>query len=255
MKDLWSYRELLYFLAWRDVKVRYKQTAIGVVWAILQPVLTTAIFTVIFTQFARFDSAAVAYPLFALSGLLLWIFVSSSITASGNSLINNSNLVTKIYFPRLIVPISATLAGLVDLAIGFLIALGLMIYYGVAVTPRVLLAPLFVGLAALLAVSLGTLFAALNVRFRDVKHILPFALQIWMFVSPVFYPPSVLSDNWRFLLAFNPLTGTLEGFRAALFGAPFDWFSIGISVVATMVIAFVALTVFTGMEDDFADFI
>ena len=126
LKDLWTYRELLYFLAWRDVKVRYKQTAIGVAWAILQPVLTTAIFTVIFTQFARFDSAAVAYPLFALSGLLIWIFVSSAITASGSSLINNSNLVTKIYFPRLIVPISATLAGLIDLAIGFLLTLGLM---------------------------------------------------------------------------------------------------------------------------------
>lgn len=255
LKDLWHYRELLYFLAWRDVKVRYKQTAIGVLWAVLQPVLTTAIFTVLFTQFARFDSLSVPYPLFALSGLLVWIFVSSSINAAGNSLINNGNLITKVYFPRVIVPVSATLAGLVDLAFGLLITLGMMFYYGVALSPRILLAPAFVALAFALAVSAGTLFAALNVRFRDVKHTLPFGLQILMFVSPVFYPPGVLSEKWRFLLAFNPLTGILEGFRAALFGAPFDWFAVAVAVVVIILVSFAALIVFTRMEDDFADYI
>ncbi len=254
-KDLWNYRELIYFLVWRDVKVRYKQTAIGIVWALLQPVLTTAIFTVLFTQFARFDSLDVPYPLFALSGLLVWIYVNSSITAAGNSLINNSNLVTKVYFPRLIVPISAALGGLIDLAFGVLILLGLMFYYGVVLSAQILLAPVFVGLAVLLAVSVGTLFATLNVRFRDIKHTLPFALQIWMFLSPVFYPTAVLSEKWRILLSFNPLTGILEGFRASLFGTAFDWFSIAVSAGLTLIIAFIALLVFTRMEDDFADYI
>ena len=254
-QEFWKYRELLYFLTWRDVKVRYKQTAIGVLWAILQPVLTTAIFTVIFSRFARFDSIDVSYPLFALSGLLIWIFVSSSINTAGNSLISNSNLVTKVYFPRLIVPISATLGSLIDLILGSLILLGLMFYNRVNLTWQILLVPFFVGLAVLLAASLGTFFAALNVRFRDVKHTLPFALQIWMFASPVFYPPDILSEKWRFLLAFNPLTGVLEGFRSSLFGKPFDWFAVELSVVITLILASVSIFVFTRMEEDFADYI
>jgi lipopolysaccharide transport system permease protein len=255
LKDLWIYRELLYFLTWRDVKVRYKQTAIGVVWAILQPVLTTAIFTVIFTQFARFESLDVPYPLFALSGLLLWLFVNNSISLASNSLVGNANLVTKVYFPRLIVPVSATLAGLLDLALGFLILLGLMIYYGVGLTWQILLAPVFVAQAILLTLSFGTLFSALNVRFRDVKFALPFALQIWLFLSPVFYPLSIFSGKRRLLFAFNPLSGILEGFRAALFGGEFDWTLIGISFVLTLVLMLVSIFVFKRMEDDFADLI
>lgn len=255
LKDLWTYRELLYFLILRDVKVRYKQTAIGVLWAILQPVLTTAIFTVIFSQFARFDSLQIPYPLFALSGLLLWLFVNASITTASNSLVGNANLVTKIFFPRLIVPFAATLAGLIDLILGLLLLAGLMVYYGVGLSRQILFAPLFVVLAIMLALSFGTLFAALNVRFRDVKFALPFALQIWMFLSPVFYPASVLSERWRVLFAFNPLTGILEGFRAALFGGEFDWFAVGASVVSTFVLMFLSLFAFKRMEDDFADLI
>jgi lipopolysaccharide transport system permease protein len=255
LKDLWIYRELLYFLTWRDVKVRYKQTAIGVLWAILQPVLTTAIFTVIFTQFARFESLEIPYPLFALSGLLLWLFVNNSISLASNSLVGNANLVTKIYFPRLIVPISATLAGLIDLALGFLILLGLMIYYGVNLTWQILLAPVFVVQTILLTVSLGTLFSALNVRFRDVKFALPFALQIWLFLSPVFYPLSIFSGTRRLLFALNPLSGILEGFRAALFGGAFDWTLIAISFALTFVLMLVSIFVFKRMEDDFADLI
>lgn len=255
LKDLWNYRELIYFLVWRDVKVRYKQTAIGIAWAVLQPVLTTAIFTVLFTQFARFDSLDAPYPLFVLGGLLIWIFVNSSITTAGNSLINNSNLVTKVYFPRLIVPISAALGGLIDLAFGFLVLLGLMFYYGVSLSPQILLAPFFVGLAVVLAIACGTLFATLNVRFRDIKHTMPFALQIWMFASPIFYPPGVFSGKWQTLFALNPLTGILGGFRSAVFALPFEWFSIAISIIITLISAFVALVVFTRMEDDFADYI
>jgi len=255
LKDLWTHRELLYFLTLRDVKVRYKQTAIGVLWAILQPVLTTAVFTVIFTQFARFDSLQVPYPLFALAGLLLWLFVNTSISTASNSLVNNTNLVTKIYFPRLIVPIAATLSGLIDLALGFVLLVGLMIFYGVALSWQIIFAPVFIVLAITLALSFGTLFAALNVRFRDVKFALPFALQIWMFVSPVFYPASILSEKWRVVFALNPLTGILEGFRAALFGGEFDWFAVGVSLLLTFVLFFLSLFVFKRMEDDFADLI
>jgi lipopolysaccharide transport system permease protein len=255
LKDLWIYRELLYFLTLRDVKVRYKQTAIGVLWAILQPVLTTAIFTVIFTQFARFDSLEIAYPLFALSGLLLWLFVNNSITMSSNSLVGNANLVTKVYFPRLIVPISATLAGLLDLALGFLILLGLMLYYGVSLTWQILLAPVFVLETVLLTLSLGTLFSALNVRFRDVKFALPFALQIWLFLSPVFYPLGIFSGKRQILFALNPMSGILEGFRSSLFGTSFNWTTIGISFVLTVILMFVSIFVFKRMEDDFADLI
>ena len=255
LKDLWVYRELLYFLTLRDVKVRYKQTAIGVLWAVLQPVLTTAIFTVIFSQFARFDSLQIPYPLFALSGLLLWLFVNTSITTASNSLVGNANLVTKIFFPRLIVPFAATFSGLIDLALGFVLVVGLMIYYGVELTWQISLVPVFIGLTITLALGFGTLFSALNVRFRDVKFALPFALQIWMFLSPVFYPYEILSGKWRFLLAFNPLTGILEGFRAALFGSEFDWFAVGISIVLTFTLLFLSLFVFKRMEDDFADLI
>lgn len=255
LKDLWIYRELLYFLTLRDIKVRYKQTAIGVLWAILQPILTTAIFTVIFTQFARFDSLQIPYPLFALSGLLLWLFVNGSLTTASSSLVGNANLVTKIYFPRLIVPLAAVFSGLIDFVLGLVLLAGLMIYYGVNLTWQIVFAPVFIALTITLALSLGTLFAALNVRFRDVKFALPFALQIWMFVSPIFYPASVLSEKWRVAFAFNPLTGILEGFRAALFGSKFDWFAVVVSVILIFILMLVSLFVFKRMEDDFADLI
>jgi lipopolysaccharide transport system permease protein len=259
LKDFWTYRELLYFLTWRDVKVRYKQTAIGVLWAVLQPVLTTAIFTVIFSSVARFDSQRVPYPLFALSGFMIWLFVFNSVSFSANSLVGNTNLVTKVYFPRLIVPVSATLSGLFDLLFSFAVLAVLMIYYvsknAVALSWQILSAPAFILLAILLSVSLGTLFSALNVRFRDVKFALPFALQVWMFASPIFYPPEILSEKARFVLAFNPLTGILQGFRAALFAEKFDWLTIGISSVVIIFLMLLALFVFKRMEDDFADLI
>lgn len=255
LKELWIYRELFYFLTWRDVKIRYKQTAIGILWAILQPVLTTAIFTVIFSQLARVETSVVPYPLFALSGLLVWLYINNSITLSSNSLIGNANLVTKVYFPRLIVPISAALAGLIDFALGFVVLILLMIYYGVALTPQIFLLPFFLLLMIILTLSLGTLFSAVNVRFRDVKFALPFALQIWMFLSTVFYPLDILSEKWRALFAFNPLTGILQGFRASLFGERFDLTAIGASVVLTFFIMLFSLFVFKQMEDDFADLI
>ncbi len=255
LKDIWKYRELLYFLAWRDVKIRYKQTAIGIVWAILQPVLTTVIFTILFSSFARFETKDVPYPLFALSGLMIWLFVHTSITMASNSFVSNVNLVTKVYFPRLIVPIAATLAGIADLVFSLLILVVLMIYYGVSLTPQIVLAPVFLLLAIVQTVAFGTLFSALNVRFRDVKFALPFALQVWMIASPLFYPASILSEKWRLVFAVNPLVGILDGFRSALFGTSFDWSVIGISTVSIVVLLLVSLFIFKQMEDDFADLI
>ncbi len=255
LKDLWKYRELLYFMTWRDVKIRYKQTAIGVFWAILQPVLTTAIFTIIFSSIARFESINVPYPLFALSGILIWLYVNTSVSMASNSLVGNTNLVTKIYFPRLIVPFAATLSGLIDLLFGIFLLVPLMVYYGTSVSWQIVFAPVFVLFGVLLTLALGTLFSALNVKFRDVKFALPFALQIWMFLSPVFYPLEILSEKWRMVFAFTPLTGILQGFRASHFGTEFDWFAIVISVVMTFVLLIFALIVFKRMEDDFADLI
>ncbi len=251
--DLWKYRELLYFLTWRDVKVRYKQTAIGVFWAVLQPALTTIIFAVVFSQVARFESKAVPYPLYVLSGMLPWLFVYNAITFGANSLVGNTNLVTKVYFPRLIVPLAAVLAGLIDLALGFLILVVVMIIYGVGLTTQIALTPVFILLAVLVALAFGTLFSALNVRFRDVKFALPFILQVWMFVSPIFYPLDILSERARFVIALNPLTGILHGFRASLFGEPFDPQVIAISLVGTLLLMIFSLFVFRNMEDSFAD--
>ena len=255
LAEIWKYRELLYFLTLRDIKIRYKQTVIGVAWAILQPVLTTAIFTVIFSSFARFDTGSIPYPLFALSGLIIWLYVHTSISLASNSFVNNTSLVTKVYFPRLIVPLAAALATLFDLLFGVAILIVLMIYFGVAPTSAIVSAPLFIFLALVLAMAFGTLFSALNVRFRDVKFALPFMLQVWMIASPIFYPPDLLSEKWKLVFALNPLTGILDGFRSALFGAPFDWPLIGVSCASLIVLTVLSLFVFKKMEDKFADVI
>lgn len=255
LKEVWKYRELLYFLTWRDVKIRYKQTAIGVLWVVLQPVLTTAIFTVLFSSFERFQTKAIPYPLFALSGLMIWLFVYNSITMASNSFVSNTNLVTKIYFPRLIVPLAATFSGLIDLVFSFALLVLLMIWYGVGMSWQIWLAPVFFILALVQTVAFGTLFSALNVRFRDVKFALPFALQVWMLSSPIFYPSDILSEKWRLVFAFNPLTGILEGLRAALFGTRLDWTIIGISALSVLILLVFSLLVFKRMEDDFADLI
>jgi len=252
---IWKYRELLYFLTLRDIKIRYKQTLIGVAWAVLQPVLTTAIFTLIFSTFARFDTGNIPYSLFALSGLIIWLFVHTSISLASTSFVNNTSLVTKVYFPRLIVPIAASLATLFDLLFGVVILVILMFYFGVIPTTQIIFAPLFIILGLVLAVAFGTLFSALNVRFRDVKFALPFMLQVWMIASPIFYPVGLLSEKWRLVFALNPLTGILDGFRSSLFGVPFDWQLIGISTISLVVLTAFSLLVFKKMEDKFADLI
>lgn len=255
LKEFWQARELLYFLMWRDIKVRYKQTTVGVLWVFLQPIVSTLILTVIFSNFARFDTAPIPYPPFVLSGIVIWLFVYTAITMSSNSFVSNANLITKVYFPRLIVPLSSTLACFFDLLVSLLILAALMVYFGTAVSLSLLLVPLFIAMALIQTAAFGILFSAVTIRFRDVKFTLPFFLQIWMLASPVFYPSALLPEKWRLLFAVNPLTGVIEGFRASLFGTPFDWPAIGISCLSMLVILAGSLFVFRRMEDDFADLI
>lgn len=253
--ELWRYRELIYFLAWRDVKIRYKQTAIGIAWAILQPVVTTLIFSVIFSRYANFDTGQVPYAAFALAGLTLWLFVHGSVTMASGSFTGNSNLVTKVWFPRLIVPIAAVIAGLFDLVFSFVVLGAMLGWYATGWHLSMVLVPLFVLMGFVTAASLGILFAALNVRFRDVRFALPFLLQVWMIASPIFYPSSILGERTRFVFAVNPLVGAIEGLRSAVFGLPFDWAVIGISTLSAAILLAVSLAVFVHLEDDLADMI
>lgn len=253
--DLWAYRELLYFLTWRDIKVRYKQTLMGVAWVVLQPLLTMLIFTVVFTNFVKLDEGHIPYPLFAYAGLLLWTFFSVSVTSGTNSLISNTSLVTKVYFPRAFIPAAAVGAGLVDLSVGAVPLLALALYYQVHLTWGLLLLPFFVLLGAALALSVGMVSSALTVRYRDLRHALPFLLQLWMFASPVLYPINLVGPRWRWAFAANPMTGVLEGFRASLAGTGFDWSLIAVPAVAAPVLVCAAYYVFRRLEDTFADVI
>ena len=254
-KDLWAYRELLFFLTWRDVKVRYKQTALGAAWAILQPLFMMVIFTIFFGRLAGVGSAGIPYPLFALAGLVPWTFFSNAITASGNSLVGSANLITKVYFPRLIVPAAAMLAGLVDFMLAFVLLIILMIYYGVTPTAQVLFLPVLVLLTALFALGVGTWMSALNVKYRDVRFALPFVIQLWLFVSSVILPSSSVPQKWRWLLLFNPMSAIIEGYRSALFGLPFDWPALGIASVLTVLALLYAIYSFGRVERSFADII
>ena len=255
LRDLWAFRELLYFLTWRDVKVRYKQTELGVAWAIIQPLFTMLIFTLFFGRLAGVPSDNVPYPIFAFTGLLAWTFFSNAITNSGNSLVGSAHLITKVYFPRMIIPGAAVAAGLVDFAIAFVILVLLMFYYGVGITLNILMFPVMVLLTTLLALGTGMWLSALNVKYRDVRFALPFMVQLWMYLSPVIYPTSFLPVKLRSLLLLNPMTGIIEGFRSALLGRPFNWIAIAISTVITLVLLIYASYSFRRMEKSFADIV
>ena len=255
LKDIWAYRELLFFLTWRDVKVRYKQTALGAAWAILQPLFMMIIFTIFFGRLAGVASAGIPYPLFALAGLVPWTFFSNAITASGNSLVGSANLITKVYFPRLIVPAAAMLAGLVDFVLAFALLILLMLYYRVALTVQMLFLPVLVLLTAMFALAVGTWMSALNVKYRDVRFALPFVIQLWLFVSSVILPSSSIPQKWRWILLFNPMSAIIEGYRSALLGLPFDWPALGIASVLTIVALLYAIYAFARVERSFADII
>ena len=259
LRDVWAFRELLYFLTWRDVKVRYKQTALGVAWAIIQPLFTMLIFTLFFGRLAGVPSDNVPYPIFAYAGLLPWTFFANAISNSGNSLVGSAHLITKVYFPRLIIPAAAILAGLVDFCIAFLILIPLMIYYGVHVRLSLLMFPVLVLLTAMLALGVGMWLSALNVKYRDVRFALPFLIQLGMFVSPVIYPASYMARSFpvrlHWMLSLNPMMGIIEGYRSSLFGHPFNWPALMFSTAITMALLVYSSFVFRRMEKSFADIV
>lgn len=255
LRDLWAHRELLYFLAWRDVKVRYKQAVFGIAWVVMQPLLMTLIFTVFLGMLARVPSGGIPYPLLVYTGLMPWTFFSGAVTGSGQSLINNSNLITKIYFPRVLVPAASIGARLMDFAISFIILGGMLVYYRVEPTRTLIMLPVLIVMTTLLAFSVGMLVAALNVKYRDVGVILPVLIQLWMFVSPVIYSSALVPAKWRMLYALNPIVGIIDGFRSALLGDGFDWFALGVSVGITIVLFFCSTLIFGRLEKSFADII
>jgi len=259
---LWEYRELLYFLVWRDIKVRYKQTALGITWVVLQPVISTLVFTVIFGLLLNVPSNGLPYPVFAFAGLLPWQYFASALTRTSSNLVDNTNLITKVYFPRLIIPLSGVVSSLVDFAVGLVMMAVLMAIYRVQLSWAVLLLPLFLLLAMATALGFGLWLSALNVRYRDIKQLLPFVVQLWMYVTPVIYPVTIIPAPLRPLLALNPMTGVVSGFRWALLGdasavtgmqAPALLFAI--SVVITIVVLISGLFYFRSTERTFADII
>jgi lipopolysaccharide transport system permease protein len=218
LKELWEYRDLLYFLAWRDIKVRYKQTVLGAAWAIIQPFFTMVIFSIFFGRLAKVPSDGLPYPIFAFAALVPWTFFANGLNQSSNSLVGNANLIKKVYFPRLVVPISSVISGVVDFVLAFAVLLGMMLFYGILPTVNILWLPLFVLLIFVTALGVGFWFSALNVQFRDVRYTVPFLTQFWLFATPIAYPSSLLSEPWRTLYGINPMVGVVEGFRWALLG-------------------------------------
>jgi lipopolysaccharide transport system permease protein len=253
LREIWAHRELLYFLVWRDLKVRYKQTLLGVSWVILQPILMTLVFAVFLGKIARVPSGNVPYVLFLYSGLLPWTFFTNAVATSSHSLIASAQMITKVYFPRSLVPLAAVLVRLSDFLVASLILCVLMVYYGRAFTSAMLLLPFLVLHLTLLALSLGLLFAALNVKYRDIGTVLPVLLQLWLFASPVVYPTTFVPANWKWLYELNPVSGIISGFRAALLGADFDWRGLLISLGITLLLLVYSTFVFKRMEDEFAD--
>jgi lipopolysaccharide transport system permease protein len=251
---VWEFRELLYFLVWRDVKVRYKQTIIGGAWAILQPLLTMAIFTLIFGHFAKIPSDGLPYSIFTYTALLPWNYFSQSISRSASSLVGDSNLLRKVYFPRLVIPLAAVTAPLIDFLVSFLVLLVMMVWFGIALRWTMLAFPFFLLLAAMTALAVGLWLSPLNVRYRDIGHTIPFLTQFWLFASPVAYPLSLVPDKWRLLYGLNPMTGVIEGFRWALLGKEAPAFGvIAVSAVMVLVLLLSGIVFFKRMERTFAD--
>jgi lipopolysaccharide transport system permease protein len=255
LRDLWAHRDLFYFLVLRDVKVRYKQTLLGVAWAVLQPLLTMLVFTAIFGRLAHVPSDGEPYPIFVFAGLLPWNFFNQAVTNSSNSLVGNAGLITKVYFPRLVIPWAAVGAGLVDFAISGVLLFIMAFYYGVNLSAGVLMLVPLALLTTLFAAGVGMWMSALNVKYRDVRYALPFVLQIWMYVTPIIYPVTFIPRRWHWLIDLNPLSGIIQGFRSAIFGHPFDWNGIGTSAAMTLAVLICAAYAFRRMEREFADII
>lgn len=264
LSELWRFRELIYFLIWRDVKVRYKQTLLGASWAVLQPVLTMVVFTIFFGKLGKIPSDDVPYPIFSFTALLPWGLFSKAISDAGRSMVANRNMITKIYFPRLAIPLSSVLSGLVDFSIAFLVLIGMVLYYNYApnstynivLTPAILLLPLFVLLALVTSLGVGLWLSALNVNYRDINYVLPFLTQLWFFLTPIVYPSSLLSTNFQLVYALNPMVGVVNGFRWSLLGIDYG---LPVTFLISSVVAVLLLTsglfYFRRMERTFADLI
>ena len=260
LRNLWEYRQLIYFLVWRNIKARYKQTALGVVWIVVQPIVTMVIFSVLFGGLLNAPSGGVPYPIFTFVALLPWGYFSGALTRSSTNLVDSAHLITKVYFPRMSIPISGVLSGLVDFGIAFLVLIAMMIFYRIRPTPAVVLLPAFMILATITALGFGLWLSALNVRFRDVKHMVPFMVQMWMFITPVVYSSTLIPEPYRYLMALNPMTGVVVGFRWALLGnylvdaqPPDALFPI--SIVISLIVLVSGAFYFRTTEKIFADII
>jgi len=256
LRELWDYRELLYFLAWRDIKVRYKQTVLGAAWAVIQPFLTMVVFTLFFGRVARLPSDGIPYPIFSYCALVPWTFFANGLTNSTDSLVASQNVIKKVYFPRLITPIATVISGLVDFSLAFIVLIGMMYYYGVSVTHNVVWIPVLLILALVTSMGFGFWLSAMNVRYRDVRYVVPFITQLWMFATPIVYPSSMLPEPYRTLVGLNPMAGVVEGFRWALLGvntAPGP--IIAVSAAATVGILISGAFYFRRMEKTFADLV
>lgn len=255
LRELFAYRELLWVLTLRDVKVRYKQTVLGATWAIIQPVMMMIIFSIIFGRLANLPSEGLPYPIFVYAALLPWNYFSTSVTTSAESVVGSSHLISKVYFPRLIIPLSSIGAGLVDFGIASSVLLLMMAWYGVAWTLNLLAVPLLVFAVVLTALGIGTLLSALNVAYRDFRYVVPFLMQFWMYATPVVYSAELIPQRWQWLLFLNPMAGLIDGFRSAFFGRPFDFFAIGLSLFVATVIFLWGVLYFEKVERRFADII
>jgi lipopolysaccharide transport system permease protein len=254
--DLWRYRELFYFLAWRDVKIRYRQTALGVMWAVIQPFLTMLFFVVLFGRIVKVPTDGIPYPLFYYAALLPWTYFSTTLTLCGNSLVSNAGMITKVYFPRAILPASTAVAGLIDLAIGTVVLLGMLVFYRIVPTWKLVLWPVLVLLLVTFAVALGMLFSAVNVRYRDVKYAVPFLLQLWLFATPIIYPKSMIPSRYGWLISLNPMAGLIEAFREVWVPErSVDWAGLGMSVSIIVVVLALSALYFSRAEDFFNDIV
>lgn len=253
-RELWEYRELLYFLVWRDVKVRYKQTVIGAAWAIIQPLMTMVVFSIFFGGLAKIPSDGLPYPIFFYSALLPWTYFAQALTSTTNSMVENQRVITKVYFPRLILPLAAVTTGLVDFAVAFSVLISLFLWYGITPSPAVLLLPLLLLLTVVTALGVGLWLAALNALYRDVRFVIPFCIQVWMFASPVVYPSSLVPSGWQWVYGLNPMAGVISGFRWALTGSgqPPNLL-LAASAVGMVVILVVGLRYFQQAEETVVD--
>jgi len=256
LRELWIYRELLFFLVWRDIKVKYKQTVLGIGWAVIQPFFTMVVFSIFFGKIAKMPSDGVPYPIFSYAALVPWIFFANSLSSASNSLVGESNLIKKVYFPRLVIPISSVVSGTMDFLLSFLLLIALMIYWNIVPTVATIWLPVFTVLAMVTALGVGLWLSALNVQFRDIRYIIPFLIQIWLFATPIVYPSSLLPESWRILYGLNPMVGVVEGFRWALLGTSGPpGLMLLVSVAVSVGLLLSGALYFRKMENTFADVI